>query len=475
MSPSTRLPSVHALLLSAVAGVFAVAIGLAVGDPGSGMLRPVATIVGLMVVSLVIVHPMTGFLALVFSLFFLLVVPIAGTQRNVNIFDLVLVPLLLATTFGGAKHAAEADDDLCVGEAHDTLRVAARRFATSAVLYFGLAALSLVPMAVRIGPGEAIASGLALARAVQGALIFPLALWWLRDERRVTVSLRTICAAAIALAVVNLVWVFAFRLPRAGMVWWVTESRDAIGSPNEAAVALLLLWALLHARWAVRPSPRAGLLMGLVVVMLLLTQSRSGLLAFGVFLLLTVKHVRWRRVLGSLLALALALPLAPPSFWTRMSRTLTFQEGSPEVFSFMIRLYSYETAWRAFLDHPLFGVGYFGFRFVSVKYNEFHFLNLVAENFLLETLAGLGLVGLVAVGYVFVRLWALGRTIQRITAPKTLGHELARLNAPLLVALLVTNLTGSTVVGMVGVGQVALWAALLVRSGHLAMSHQEEA
>jgi O-antigen ligase len=309
---------------------------------------------------------------------------------------------------------------------------------------------------------------------VQGALVFPLALCWLRDERRILATLRTIYGAVIAFTVVNLVWVFAFRLPRAGMVWWVTEPRDAIGSPNEAAMALLILWAALQAHSAVRPNRWLGLLRGLVVVMLLLTQSRSGLLAFGVFLLLTVKRIRWRRVLGSLLALALALPLVPPSFWTRMGRTLTFQQGSPEVFSFMIRLYSYETAWRVFLAHPIFGVGYFGFRFVSVNYNEFRFLNLVAENFLLETLAGLGLVGLAVVGLVFARLWVLGRTVERLAAPKTFGHELARLNVPLLVAVLVTNLTGSTVVGMVGVGQAALWAALVVRSGHLALARQGE-
>ena len=92
-----------------------------------------------------------------------------------------------------------------------------------------------------------------------------------------------------------------------------------------------------------------------------------------------------------------------------------------------------------------------------------------------ETLVGMGIVGLVMLGVVFWRLFALGRVVLRSTPPNSLGHELARLNAPLLVAMLVTNLTGSTVIGMVGVGQVALWCALLVRAGHLAIPRAEAA
>jgi O-antigen ligase len=459
---------VGALLLTTAAGAFALAVGLAAGDPGSGMLVPVAIILGLVVVGVVVARPFWGFLALVFSSFFLMVVPVAGTQRGVNVFDLVLIPLVAATLLGSARREAAAGDVLLAGPAHEAVRTAARRFGNSAMLYFGLAALSLLPMVIRPGLGPAFTSGLSLFRVVQGALVFPLALWWLRDEQRIGATLRAVFVAAVVFALVNCVWVFAFGVVRAGIVWWVTDVHEAIGSANEAAAALLVLWALAQARWAVRPSRWLIVLMCLVIVMLPLTQSRSGLLAFATFLLLTVRHVRWRWVLGCLLVLALVLPLVPTSFWIRMNRSLAFQQGTPEVFSFLLRIYGYRTAWHVFLDHPVFGVGYLGLRFVSVNYNEFHLLNLGAENFFLETLVGLGIVGLSILCVAIARLLALGRVVLRATAPKTFGHELARFHAPLMAALFVANLTGSTLVGMVGVGQLALWCALLIRAGHLA-------
>jgi O-antigen ligase len=213
--------------------------------------------------------------------------------------------------------------------------------------------------------------------------------------------------------------------------------------------------------------------MGLVLVMLPLTQSRSGLLAFATFLLLTVRHVRLRWVLGGLLALALLLPLVPASFWARMSHSLSFQQGTSEVFSFLVRIYGYRVAWHVFLDNPVIGVGYLGFRFVSASYNDLHLSIGQVENFLFETLVGMGVLGLAIVGFAFVRFYELGRVVRQATGPKTFGHELARLNAPLLAALFVANLTGATFVGMVGVGQVALWCALLVRAGHLAVPRLE--
>jgi O-antigen ligase len=467
-APLTRPVPLGSLLLIAAAGAFAIAVGLAVGDPPSGMLLPVGAVLGLVVVGVVVARPFSGFLALVFSSFILIVVPVTATHRGVNVFDLVLFPLVATSLFGSARREAAADDVLLSGPAHEAVRTAARRFASGTMLYFGLAAFSLVTMAIRLGPGPAFTSGLSLLRALQGVLIFPLALWWLRDERRIDATLRAVFAGVVVFTLANGFCAIAYGVPRAGIVWWVTEVSEAIGSPNEAAAALLVLWALVQARWAVRPSRWLLLLMGLVIVMLPLTQSRSGLLAFATFLLLTVRRVRWRWVLGGLFALALALPLVPASFWTRMSHSLSFQQGTSEVFSFLVRVYCYRTAWHVVLDHPVFGVGYLGFRFVSANYNELHLALGQVENFLFETLVGLGILGLAAVGRAFTRLYALGRVVREVTAPRTLGHELARLNGPLLAALFVANLTGATFIGMIGIGQIALWCALLVRAGHLA-------
>ncbi len=467
-APLTRPVPIGSLLLAAAAGAFAITVGLATGDPGSGMLLPVGAVLGLMVVGVVVVRPFWGFLALVFSSFFLMVVPVAGTHRGVNVFDLVLIPLVAASLLGGARRDAATGDVSLAGPTHEAVRKATRRFGNSAMLYFGLAALSLLPMVIRLGPGPAFTSGLSLVRVVQGALVFPLALWWLRDERRIGATLRTVFVAAVVFALVNCVWMFALGVPRAGIVWWVTDVREAVGSPNEAAAALLVLWALVQARWAVQPSRWLVLLMGLVLVMLPLTQSRSGLLAFATFLLLTVRRVRWRWLLGGGVALLVALPLVPAEYWGRLERSLMFKQGSFEVFTFLARIYGYRVAWHVFLDNPVIGVGYLGFRFVSASYNDLHLSIGQVENFLLETLVGMGVSGLAVVGFAFARLHALGRVVQQVTAPRTLGHELARLQAPLLVALFVANLTGATFVGMVGVGQFALWCALLVRAGHLA-------
>ncbi len=464
----TRAATAPPLFPALTAGALALVAGLAAGDPGSGLLLPLAGVLGCGLVGVIAARPFAGLLALVFSLFLLMIVPVAGTHRAVNVFDVAMIPVLAASLIGGARSGALAGDALATGPAHDAMRVATRRFAKSAILYFGLAALSLPMLAIRLGSGPAFDSGYSLVRVLQGALLFPLGLWWLRDERRIRWVLHTVFAAAVAFSVVNCVWVFGLGVSRAGIVWSVSDARDAITSPNEAAAALVLLWALVQVCRGVQPRRWHLPLLGLVLVMLPLTQSRSGLLALATLLLMTMRRIRWRWVLGVLAFLAVALPLLPAVFWERMAHTLTLRPGSNELFSILVRFYGYRTAWHVFLDNPVFGVGYLGYRFVSVHYNEFHLLLVTTENFLLETMVGLGLVGLGAVAVVLWRLYALGSAVRRTAPAGTLAHELARLHGPLVTALLVANLTGSTFVGMVGVGQLALWCALLVRAGHLA-------
>jgi hypothetical protein len=265
------------------------------------------------------------------------------------------------------------------------------------------------------------------------------------------------------------VCILSQRTVRAGMVWVVNDLNEPMKGPNEAAAGLLILWALLHALRAVRPQRYQLALMALVGVMLPLTQSRSGLLAFGTYLLLTVRHFRWRWILASVMLLLAALPIIPAPYWDRIGRSIALKAGSFELFTFLVRIYGFQTAWRVFLDHPVFGVGYIGFRFVSAHYNDLRLAIGQVENFLLETLVGLGLVGFTALVVVFHRLYSLGLAVRRLTEPGTLAHELARVHVPLLTALLVANLTGATFIGMAGTGQIALWSALLIRSGHLAV------
>ena len=69
--------------------------------------------------------------------------------------------------------------------------------------------------------------------------------------------------------------------------------------------------------------------------------------------------------------------------------------------------------------------------------------------------------------------WALLLLLWRVRfrlAPRgTLGYALSSLHVPFIVAMLVANLPGDILIGMMGLGQIALWSALIVRSGHHAI------
>jgi O-antigen ligase len=282
-------------------------------------------------------------------------------------------------------------------------------------------------------------------------------------------------AAGCSLVVVNLVAVFGLGAARAGIVWTVNDLVEPVAGPNEAAVGLLVLWALLGARHALRPSWGQRAMMALILFMLALTQSRSGLLAFATFLVLSLRRFRWRWLLGVAIVLSLLPLTVPAAYWERLMRSFTFERGSFEVFGLLVRLYDFQAAWRVFVDHPLTGVGYLGYRFVSAGYNELGLVLNTAENYFLETLVGLGVVGFAALLLMLQRLYALGNAVQGTAPSGTLAHELARRHVPLLTALLVANMTGDVFVGLVPLGQLALWAALLVRAGHLAVPRTEAA
>ena len=203
------------------------------------------------------------------------------------------------------------------------------------------------------------------------------------------------------------------------------------------------------------------------------TQSRSGLLAMLVFGLLTARRLPRRYLLLGLVIFGLVLLLAPHTFWMRMTRSLTLQKGSFEVYTGVIRVFGYVGSLRAFLHNWLFGVGYLAGRYVSDRYNELRIVGLVSENYFLETAVGMGIIGISVMVRWIVRLFQLGRAIERVTPPGTLGHALARVHTPIVIATMTVCLTGDHWVGMVGIGQLALWCALLTRAGHLAVPRAE--
>jgi O-antigen ligase len=222
-------------------------------------------------------------------------------------------------------------------------------------------------------------------------------------------------------------------------------------------------------RHAMRPNWKNLALGALMVVLLGLTQSRSGLLAWVTFALFTLQWVRPSRLLTGALAIAALLPLLPHSFWVRMVRSVAMERGTFESSSFFQRVFGWGTAWRVVQDYPWTGVGYLGFRFVSDKYNPLRMVIGTVENYFYEILVSMGVVGLVLLAIVIVRLFQLGREVGRLAPPGTLAHHMARFHAPLVLGLLVANLTGDNFVGMLGLAQLAMWTAVLVRSGHAAV------
>jgi O-antigen ligase len=245
--------------------------------------------------------------------------------------------------------------------------------------------------------------------------------------------------------------------------------------PNEAGTATLIVAVVLLVRQAMRPDWKNFVVFVLMIVLLALTQSRSGILAWLTFGLLTLRWVRPSRLLAGALAVTATLPLLPGTFWERMLRTVAVERGSHEAFSFFQRVYGWRTAARIVADHPWTGVGYLGYRFVSHSYNELRLVLGTVENYYYETLVSMGVVGLAVLAVVIVRLFQLGRAVGRVAPAGMLAHHMARFHAPLVLGLLVANLTGDNFVGMVCIAQLALWCAVLVRSGHAAVAESRSA
>jgi hypothetical protein len=252
---------------------------------------------------------------------------------------------------------------------------------------------------------------------------------------------------------------------------WVSNHPDwPVEGANEAGAAMVLLWALILAKHAARPRRWDFALLAIVFLLLILTQSRSGLAAFVVFTLFALRGVPKRFIIGGVTVLAVGLFVAPQEFWDRMVRSLAFKKGSFEVYSFMIRVYGYESSWKIFLDHWLTGVGYLGGNYLSHHYNVLKISNLGAENFLLETATGMGVIGVAVVLWWMRRFILLGAVIGKNVPRDTLAWHMARFNPALFAGMFVANLTGDNFVGMVTLAQTVLWCGMLVRGGHLAVA-----
>lgn len=473
LATGTVRPPLRGQALTAVAIVaLALLAGLAAGDRSAEWTVPLAVIAGIGVLYAGARWPFPSLLIMLGSNILLVVVRASGL-RSVNVIDVLLPPVLLVSVLGAARHGARTHEQH--GPAHDRLHAAERGFTRAVMVFFACAALSLVQLAGQAGVAAALDSGLILIRAAQGLLLYPLCTWWLRTRVRVEAAWRALFVAGAALAVVNLIGVTAFHVPRAGMTLYLNNWDAPLSSPNEAGTATLIVGVVLLARQAMRPNWKNFTLGALMVLLLALTQSRSGILAWATFGLLTLRWVRPARLLTGALTIAAILPVLPVKFWERMVRSVAVERGSFEAFSFFQRLYGWRAAWGTFQDHPWTGVGYLGFRFVSHRYNELRVVLGTVENYYFEILVSMGIIGLALLVFVIVRLFQLGHEVSRVAPRGTLAYHMARFHTPLVIGLLVANLTGDNFVGMTSLAQLAMWTAVMVRSAHAAVAEGADA
>jgi O-antigen ligase len=460
--------------LAVLGAGIALSMGLAAGNPTPATLAPAILVAGITVMLMALARPFGAFLVLASSTMFMLDFALPE-GRGLNAFDFLLPSVLIAGYFGTARDVALAEDRRATDARHLELHAATRSLTLSVMVFYGIAVLSVVVMAL-VGPrGSVFIAVTSLARAAQGVLMFSVGSWWLRSERRIRMTIQAMFAGAILFAIVNCIAIGFFGVKRAGMAWYFNQPEWPLDGPNEAGTAMLFMITLLLVRQTLTHRFRNLLMIAIAVAMLVLTMSRSGLLATLVFSVLVLPRARWRWVLLAGLLVAVAVPLVPTAYWTRIAKTLTLQRGTFEAYTSLVRFYSWKVAIAMFLDHPLLGVGYLGFTALSGGYGELRVVLGPAENYYLEIATSMGVPGVIALGVVIYRIFRLGAIVRRHAPDGTLAHAMAAYHAPLVLGLMVVNLTGSHMIGMTGLGQLALWLVLLVRSAHLGIDAEPRA
>jgi hypothetical protein len=456
-----RIPWVPA----AIVGV-ALLVGLAVGDPSPERWILLGAIVAAVAFYAGARWPFTSMLAMIASTILLVIVRVIGL-RSMNLIDILMAPVLLASLLGGLHRSAGTE--LAQGLGRQPLGLAVRRLTRIVIVFYVLAVLSLARLATLAGIGPALDSGLVMIRHLQGIVFYPLCLWWLSTRERIDRAFLAILVAGAGLAIVNIVGVAAWGVKRAGMALFLNNWDAPLTTPNEAGTATLIVGVVLIIRQAMRPH-WTNLAVGLLMILLLgLTQSRSGILAWGTFALFTLRWIPLTRLVVGAAGIAAVLPFLPEPFWIRMGRSMAIEPGTNEAYSMFFRFFAWRTAWGVVQDHPLIGIGYLGFRFLSHAYNQFRVVIITVENYYYEVLVSMGVVGLAVLAVAIVRLYQVGREVGRVAPRGSLAYYMARFHAPLVTGLLVANLTGDNFMGMVGLGQLAVWTAVLVRSGHAAI------
>ena len=163
----------------------------------------------------------------------------------------------------------------------------------------------------------------------------------------------------------------------------------------------------------------AVMMLGAVVA----SQSRSGTIGLGVMMLFLGAPIVRRRpgiAVAGVLALVLALPLMPSSYWHRLS-SITDQ-SQDETGSREARRILLMESFRAFLEHPLTGVGAGQFKNYDPEDRQEAWRE--SHNIVLQVAAELGVFGLVLLFFMIGRAAFAGRYTRRLlrrAAPRAPG------------------------------------------------------
>ena len=197
------------------------------------------------------------------------------------------------------------------------------------------------------------------------------------------------------------------------------------GNPNDLAMNMVtFLPPTMVVAMSRRQSPSkravASVIALLMLATIVLTKSRGGLLGLGAALVALVMLDRWvRRGFGTtiIVAILVAMPFAPSSFWTRMTSILDEQQDKQEFTgSRAARRQVMSYGISTFLEYPVTGVGAGQFKNYNPSDREAKFLE--THNVLIQVAAETGIVGLLAFTFLIWRAIKAAWDTRRVTRDK---------------------------------------------------------
>ena len=204
--------------------------------------------------------------------------------------------------------------------------------------------------------------------------------------------------------------------------------RGAVGgifeNPNDLALNLVTflaptLFIVLYERRTSRRLFAAGIAATMAMA-IVCTKSRSGFLGLAAMLLVVAYYALKARptlVLAGVVAVVIAMPMMPASFWNRM--TSIFEADQDPTGSREARIKIMEKGLQVFMDNPVTGVGAGQFQNYDANNSSGADKWRVTHNVWLQVSTELGIFGLLIFGFLVVRAYqACTRTLVLLKGPR---------------------------------------------------------